>query len=458
LKPGLIVLAGAAVAVAAAAGWWVGRAGLPLTKHGVNEHTSEPVVYYRDPDGQPAYSLEPKSLADGRAFVAVRAGEDVRFDAEQGPAAGSPSKRVLYYRNPMGLPDISPVPKKDGMGMDYIAVHEGDEAHDSDSVQLTPGKVQRTGGQSALVERRVLTQLVRAPASIKQDERRVAVVSLRATGFIETVEPVTTGDHVRKGQPLFRFYSPEVSAAAAQYASVIRSGSDQQALEGARRRLENLNVPREVLAEIERTRIAPLVITHPVPRDGAVVERNVSDGMRAMPGDVLFRIVDHSVVWVLADIAERDLHLVREGQPVSVRVRGMPSQPLEGKVALIYPHLNETTRTGRIRIELPNPNGALRPEMYADVEIQSGGGAPVLVVPTNAVIDSGSRQIVLVEKGEGRFEPRVVNLGQRGDGFVEVREGIKEHEAVVVSANFLIDAESNLKAALRSLTEGERPQ
>jgi Cu(I)/Ag(I) efflux system membrane fusion protein len=194
------------------------------------------------------------------------------------------------------------------------------------------------------------------------------------------------------------------------------------------------------------------------PQDGEIVERVAVNGMRAAPGDVLFRIADHDVVWVLADIAERDLSLIDVGQKASVRLRAYPDRVFTGNVTLVYPHLMAETRTARVRIELPNPEDLLRPDMYADVEITTGAETPVLTVSNSAVIDSGERQIVLLDKGEGRFEPRAVRLGRRGAGRVEIKEGLAENDKVVVSANFLIDAESNLKAALNGLDSGEKSQ
>jgi Cu(I)/Ag(I) efflux system membrane fusion protein len=173
--------------------------------------------------------------------------------------------------------------------------------------------------------------------------------------------------------------------------------------------------------------------------------------MRATPGDTLFRIVDHSFVWVLADVTERDLASVAEGQRANVRVRSFPDRAFSGTVTRIYPHLSAGTRTVRIRIELPNPKGELRPAMYADVEIATGSGQPVVAVPDSAIIDTGTRQVAIVDKGEGRFEPREIKVGVRGNGFVEIGEGLQAGEQVVTSANFLIDAESNLKAALQSM-------
>ncbi|MEL6064590.1 MULTISPECIES: efflux RND transporter periplasmic adaptor subunit [unclassified Methylobacterium] len=425
------------------------------------EPSSGPVVYYQDPDGKPVYSASPTATADGREFRAVRASEDVRFDvADEGEAmpadkvgegtgpnegakAAGIARRILYYRNPMGLPDTSPVPKKDSMGMDYIPVYAGED--EGGGVKISPGKVQRTGVRTEVAERRVLSLPVRAPGSVEEDERRISVIAMRTDAYIEKVEPVTTGDHVHKGQPLLRLFAPEINAVAAQYLTSI-------GYEGGRRRLENLAIPPEVIDEIERTHKVPPSIVWSSPRDGVVVERNVSDGMKAKSGDVLFRIVDHTRVWVLADVPERDLAPVAEGQKATVRVRAFPERTFAGTVTRIYPHLIAETRTARLRIELPNPDGALRPSMYADVEIATGDAKPVVAVPNDAVIDTGERQVVLLDHGEGRFEPKPVRVGLRGRGYTEIREGVSAGDRVVTAANFLIDAESNLKAALQSLT------
>jgi Cu(I)/Ag(I) efflux system membrane fusion protein len=176
------------------------------------------------------------------------------------------------------------------------------------------------------------------------------------------------------------------------------------------------------------------------------------DGQRVAAGAVLFRIADHSLVWAMVDVAERDLAAVTEGQPVMMRVRSLPDRTFPGKVALVYPHLNPATRTVPVRIELPNADALLKPAMYAEAEIDTGSGAPVLAVPDSAVIDSGDRQVVIVYRGDGRFDPRAIELGRRGAGYVEVRSGVTAGEAVVTTANFLIDAESNLKSALKSLS------
>jgi membrane fusion protein, copper/silver efflux system len=465
-----------AILAAGVAGLAVGRSNGPLpewlsallpaaAKPGpAKSEATGPIIYYRNPDGMPDYSLTRKTTSAGKEYSAVHASEDVNFEdkaPEVAAAKGGERGRIRYYRNPMGLPDTSPTPKKDSMGMDYLPVYEGEQDDDS-SVKVSAGKLQKAGVQTEVAERRTLNTVVRAPGTVQEDERRKSVVSLRFEGFIDSVGNVTTGTHVHKGQQLMRIYGPNLSSAAAEYLSALNArpgvGISDQALKGARRRLENLDAPEKFIADIERTREIPAYVSWPAPQDGEIIERNAVNGMRAAPGDVLFRIADHDVVWVLVDIAERDLSLVEVGQTASVRLRAYPDRAFTGKVTLIYPHLMAETRTARLRIELPNPDEALRPDMYADVEIATGTESPVLTVSNSAVIDSGERQIVLLDKGDGRFEPRTVKLGRRGDGRVEIKEGLAENDKVVFSANFLIDAESNLKAALSGLDSGVKSQ
>jgi len=299
---------------------------------------------------------------------------------------------------------------------------------------------------------------VRAPGTIQLDERLISVISLRSEGFVDTVENVTTGTEVRKGQPLMRVYSPAIASAAADYVATLGFSGTSATPQGARQRLLNLSDSPELAEQIQRTRQVPLTFTWSSPRTGVVLERNVSEGMRVSPGDVLFRIADHSHVWAMVDVAERDLAAVADGQAVTVRARSYPNRTFTGKVALVYPHLNPATRTVRVRIELPNVDHLLLPDMYAEAEIDTGTGQQVLAVPDSAIIDSGERQVVIIDKGDGRFEPRKVQLGRRGTGYVEIKDGLAEGDAVVISANFLIDAESNLKAALRGLSDAGAPQ
>jgi membrane fusion protein, copper/silver efflux system len=279
---------------------------------------------------------------------AMSAGASVASNDNASGATASEggSRRIKYYRNPMGLPDKSPTPKKDNMGMAYLPVYEDEDNQDDDSsVKVSAGKLQKTGVQTEIAERRSLNMMVRAPGTVEEDERRRSVVSLRFEGFIDTVENVTTGTHVHKGEPLMRIYGPNLSSAAAEYLSALNARPDagigSQALKGARRRLENLGAPDTFIADIERTREVPAYVSWPAPQDGEIVERTAVNGMRAGPGDVLFRIVDHEVVWVTADIAERDLALVEVGQKVIVRPRAHPDHPFTGKVTVDLPALED---------------------------------------------------------------------------------------------------------------------
>jgi Cu(I)/Ag(I) efflux system membrane fusion protein len=284
---------------------------------------------------------------------------------------------------------------------------------------------------------------------------------MRAESFVQKVADVTTGSRVSKGQPLMEIYSSAVSSAAAEYLATITSkttASIEPYGRGSRQRLVNLDVPEPVIAEMEKSHSAPMTILWSSPRDGIVLQRNAIEGMRAQPGDVLFRIADIALVWATVDIAERDLGSIAVGQTAMVRARSYPGRNFEGRISVIYPQVNKETRTARVRIELTNADSALLPDMYVDAEIDTGSPAPVVAIAESAVLDTGSRQIVLVDKAQGRFEPREVKLGRRGGGYVEIRDGLAEGEAVVTAANFLIDAESNLKAALKGFAESSTTQ
>jgi membrane fusion protein, copper/silver efflux system len=467
VKPVIPGAAAAAILAAAVGGFVIGHDDLRVAdiRHieaitSAAAQNGEGAIYYQDPDGKPLYSLTPKKTSDGRDYRAVPAGADVNFD-EPATAAAPPTtispaadRRIKYYRNPMGLPDTSPMPKKDNMGMDYIPVYEG-EGSDDGSVKLSPGKIQRTGVKSEPAAKRVLRTIIRAPGSIALDERRISVITMRSESFVQKVANVTVGTHVVKGQPLMEIYSPAISSASAEYVSTVGSATTARNPSygsGSRQRLMNLDVPDAVISAMEKSHSVPLVMEWTTPRDGIVLERNAVEGMRAQPGEVLFRIADHSVVWALVDVAERDLGALAEGQDVIVRARSFPGRIFDGKISVIYPEINKDTRTARIRIDLPNPDYALLHGMYVDAEINTGSPTAVLTVPDSAVMDTGSRQAVLVDKGDGRFEPREVKIGTRGDGYVEVRAGVSEGERVVVAANFLIDAESNLNAALKGFS------
>lgn len=362
---------------------------------------------------------------------------------------------ILYYRNPMGLPDTSPTPKKDSMGMDYIPVYADDKPDDSGVVAVSPVRIQNLGVKTARVEMRAVDATVRATGRIEIDERAQVAVAPRFEGWIEHLHVNAIGDPVVKGQPLFTAYSPELQS----------TGEELRIAE----RLASLSAPHDLLAsesasrlaEATRTRLRNLQVAGQTgarqvflaPASGVVLDKMAIEGERFMPGETLFRIADLSSVWIIADVHEQDLARVHVGQGAQVRLETFPGRIFEARVDYLYPTLETATRSTRLRLVLDNVDGLLRPGMFAQVALAVGDSTPKVAVPASAIIDDGKQQIVLLALGEGRFQPQPVTLGQRGLEVIEVLEGVKEGDHVVVSANFLIDSESQLKAAFSNLTE-----
>ncbi|OFZ66730.1 MAG: efflux transporter periplasmic adaptor subunit [Betaproteobacteria bacterium RBG_16_56_24] len=387
------------------------------------------------------------------------------------------ARKILYYRNPMGLPDTSPVPKKDTMGMDYVAVYEGGEEPESAASPFdTPGglgqvkisveKVQKLGVKTEPATMRVLDKTVRAVGRVEVDEQHIHNIAPKFEGWIEKLHVKTTGEPVKKGQALFDVYSPELVSAQREYAIAVQGvaalkdadGDTRQSMQkladAALQRLKNWDISEEQVKELalsETTRRSLTFNAFHTPVNGIVLEKKAFEGMRFMPGEMLYQIADLSSVWVIADVFEQDIALVKTGAKTRVKINAYPNKLFEGAITYVYPTLNPATRTIPVRLEIDNPGGLLKPAMFAQVEITVADRGKVLTVPVSAVIDSGTRHIALVQLAEGRFEPRAVSLGKRSDNYVEVIGGVAEGEQVVVTANFLIDAESNLKAALGGL-------
>jgi Cu(I)/Ag(I) efflux system membrane fusion protein len=422
------------------------------------------ILYYRDPSGAPNWSAVPKSDAQGRAYLPVYDDAEPSFDPPPPPKPAQSDRKVLFYRNPMGLPDTSLVPKKDSMGMDYIAVYDGDAPSDGKTIKVSLDRVQRSGVRTEPAEARVLVRPVRAVGTVAIDERRATIVTMRSDGYVEDLFVNTTGQIVRAGEPLFRVYSPDIQQAfsdllvAKSWSGTANVGLGKS-LDGAMQRLRNLGVPESRIREIRDSGSNPRTIDWLAPAGGTVMVKRVINGQRIVAGDELYRIVDLTNVWVIADVAEGDLADIKLGARATVTFRAYRSQPVEGTVTFIYPEVKTETRTVRVRIEVANPDERLKPDMYADVVFQADGDrAAVTTVPASAIIDNGTQQIVLVAKGEGRFEPRPVKLGRRGDGHVEIVEGLRPGEDIVTTATFLIDAESNLQSALKTFSDPGQPK
>ncbi len=415
-------------------------------------------LYWQDPDGKPFYAASPKKTEAGKDYRAVF--ED---GAAAAPAVSPPpaaDRRVLYYRNPMGLPDTSPRPKKDSMGMDYPPVYADDGSRDDPpgTVRITPGRLQTLGVRTAVAEmRETAGRTIRATGTLQFDERHLATVTTKVAGWIERLAVAATGDPVRRGQMLAEVYSPDLVASEEEYLVAARMGGAMAT--ASMQRLRALDVPDDEIARLRRTGRSSRRIAIIAPSDGTVIDKPVQEGMRVNAGEPLYRTADLSSVWLIAQVQEQDIGSIAPGQLARALFVAFPGRTFEGKIEFIYPSLSAETRTARVRIVIPNADGVLRAAMFANVMLDGAPGAgPVLSVPASAVLDSGTRQVVLVDRGAGRFEPRQVRLGVHGDDRVQVLDGIAPGDRVVVGANFLIDAESNLRAALQGFTDGARPK
>jgi len=379
-----------------------------------------------------------------------------------GNDAGGQPRRVLYYRNPMGLDDTSPVPKKDAMGMDYVPVY-ADDAPEGPQVKISPNRLQTLGVRSAPAAERTMRHTIRAVGTVEASERGLYTVSPKFEGWITTLFVNTTGATVRRGQPLFAVYSPELVTAQEEYRIAVealkamgdaspeaRAGM-QAIVDGGLQRLRNWDIAEDDLADLKAGKEARESLPLRARTDGVVIEMMARAGRRFMPGEPLFQIADLSNVWIVASVFEQDLGYLRPGQKAVVSVAAYPGRTFTGQVTFIYPTVEPESRTARVRVELSNEAGLLKPDLYGTVDIEAGESVAAVAIPESAVLDSGTRQVVLIDLGGGTFEPREVELGARGDGYVEVVEGLAAGKRVVVDGNFLIDAESNLKAALESL-------
>jgi len=386
-------------------------------------------------------------------------------------AGAAPKQRkLLYYRNPMGLADTSPTPKKDQMGMDYIAVYEGEDESSPgaapaspDQVRISTEKIQKLGVRTEAAAMRMLGKTVRAAGRIEPDERRVFAITAKFEGYVERLHVNATGQAVAKGQPLFEAYSPELLAAQREYVIAMQGvqamqgagsaaqGGMSQLAESSLAHLRHWDLPPAQLQALVKTGQPQRNITFPSPVAGLVTEKKVVQGVRFMPGETLYQVTDLSSVWVIADLSEQDIGLVKNGAKARVTTTAYPNEAFEGRITYIYPTLKAETRSIPVRVEMANPGQKLKPAMFAQVEVSVGGKAPVLTVPDSALIDTGTRRLVLVQVQEGRFEPRQVDIGARGEHYVEILKGVRDGEQVVVAANFLIDAESNLKAVVGGL-------
>ncbi len=410
------------------------------------------VLFYRDPMGLPEISPVPKKDSMGMDYLPVH---DTPTGAPAVAETGGKGE-ILYYRNPMGLPDISYEPKKDSMGMEYIPVYENEARDDGNIVKISLDKVQKLGVKTEAAAVRALTRAIRATGTIQPDESRQVIVTSRFDGWVQRLKIDKTGDAVERGQVMLELVSPELQLAQQEY--IRQKSISPNRAEAAAQQLKTLGLSSGQISALDDLKDTSATIPVAAPAGGQVVEKMAIQGARVAAGEPLYRLVDFSHVWVIAEIYEQDLPMVRVGQTAEVELDAFPGERFKGEVSFIYPTLTAATRTAKVRVELDNPDGKLKANMFAVVHLSADmARGEILSVPDSAILDTGKRQTVLVERGEGRYEPREVKVGRRADGYVEILEGVAKDEKVVVSANFLIDAESNLQSALKAFTAGGQP-
>ncbi len=387
-------------------------------------------------------------------------------------ASGGGEREVLFYRNPMDPTVTSPVPAKDSMGMDYVPVYAdaaAGAAAGGPVVTIDPAVVQNMNVVTERVERRDLVRPIRTVGVLDYDQQQMVSVTTRFSGFIEKVYVNYVGEPVRRGQPLFEIYSPELVQtqeellSALSFAERLEGAPEEtrrraEALaEAARTRLAYWDIGRGQIDRLEKGGTALRTLTVTAPASGLVMKRMPGlEGMAVKPGMELFHIADLSSLWLDVQVFEDQLPWLREGSEAEITLAYFPGETFRGKVRFVEPEVQERTRTVGLRVEVPNRDGRLRAGMYAQVRFAPRTATDAVAVPRQAVLRSGERNLVILALGEGRFAPREVTLGAEGDDFVQVLAGVEAGDTVVTSSQFLIDSESNLQEAIQKLIAKRR--
>jgi len=328
-------------------------------------------------------------------------------------------------------------------------------------LQIPPEKEQLIRVKTVAVSLKPMEKVIRTVGRIEYDERRLATVNNKVEGWIERLYVDYTGKYVKKGGPLAEIYSPELFATQQEFINVVKwrktqkeegygqmlAQDAQTIVEAARERLKLWDISDAQIKKIEQSGKPIRTLTIYSPVSGYIVQKMAIQGMRVMPGEKLFDVADLSTVLVIADIYEYELPLIKMGDSAKINLSYFPGKEFFSTIDLIYPTLSEETRTTKVRFTIPNPDGALKPNMYTDVQVKIDLGTK-LAIPAEVVIDTGERHVVYVDKGGGNFEPREVALGLKGDGMVEVIRGLNAGERVASAANFLIDSEAKLKGVV----------
>lgn len=395
-------------------------------------------------------------------------GMDLVPDREETQASDKKTgeRKVLYWRAPMDPNYISETPGKSPMGMDLIPVYEDDVMGSGGGVKIDPRTVQNIGVKTAVIKRQALRRQVRTVGTVDYDETRITDVNTKIAGWVETLFVDFTGQHVKMGQPLLEIYSPELVAAqeeyltSSDYVKRLKGSASEDVVKGAqdmlhasKQRLLYWDITQGQIDELESKRMVNRTMKVYSPQEGVVIHKAVHEGAHIMAGQHLYRIAALDRVWVYAEIYEYEMPWIKVGQTAEVVLPSIPGKTLTGKVTYIFPFLEPKTRTVRVRMAFDNAGSALKPDMFANVKIKPVVSLDAVVVPIQAVIHSGERNVVIIDLGEGRFMPREIVLGVEAEGVYEVLEGLSEGERIVTSSHFLIDSESNLKAALTGMSK-----
>ncbi len=442
----VIITAVLSIIIGVGAGWF-------MFQPSVDSSTSSErkILYYRDPMNPQITSPTPKKASDGMDFVPV-------YDESSGKSG---EQKIAYYKDPMHPWFTSDKPgKAPDCGMDLVPVYEGDSG--VKGIKIDPVTVQNIGVKTETAEKRRLSKVIRAVGKIELDETKVFSVNSKIMGWVEKLYVDYTGKPVRKGDPLMELYSPELVSTQEEYLQALRyrqqmqessleearRGSDAL-VESAKRRLLYWDITEADIQELEKRGAPRKTMTFYSPVDGIVMDKMIFQGKSVMAGMELYKIADLSTVWIIADIYQYELPWVKVGQQTEIELSYLPARTFKGAITYIYPMLGMETKTARARIEVRNtPNIDLKPEMYATVKLISPIVVDAVAVPDQAIIRSGERNIVVIALGGGYFDPRDVKLGVMADGYVQILEGVHEGENIVTSSQFLIDSESNLKAAV----------
>lgn len=352
-----------------------------------------------------------------------------------------------------------------GTGAGEPATEPQTEEEEHPEIEIPPEKQQLIGVRTIEVSRKPLEETIRTVGIVEYDERKLATVSTKFEGWIERLYVDYTGKYVKKGDPLAGIYSPELFSTQQEFLNLLRwsqQGKEIQdktvsdmlerdartIIEAARQRLRLWDISEEQIRKIEQTGEPMKTLTIQSPVSGYVVQKTALMGMRVMPGERLFEIADLSTVWILSDIFEYELPLVRVGQVAKISLSYFPDREFSSKIEYIYPTIAGETKSAKVRFTVPNPGGRLKPQMFTNVAVKIPLGMR-LSIPEDAIIDTGTKQVVYVDKGEGYFEPRVISTGMRAGGMAEVLKGLEAGEKVATSAAFLIDSEAKLKGVVR---------